>query len=216
VSKDRLPEESAVPGKETPVDVRKERLDLVVLQFMAKKIFATLRTLEQSGETVLPLSYAFEEQRGRQHRMIIFAPYELLGSEELHFVGFVSYRCRMVEQHVIDEIFRVDRLMLAEIARIPGILSYSSLELRPHNWYNLVLFSAAGVKLHVKSMETHRYAAYELSPAYYEWVRLHSGTMPDGLAHQKLRLNSTKYYRFSGSQRPPAMRELNYETSADP
>ena len=212
MSIDRLPAQVAPPAKEFPIEIPKGRLDLVVLQAMARKVTVTLHTLEQSDKAVLPLSYSFEERRGRQHRMVLFAPDQLRSSEEMRFVGFVSRRSSTAEPHVIDEIFRTDKLMLAEIARIPGLLSYSSLELHPGNWYNLVLFRDPAVKLHVKSGEVHRHAAHRLSPAYYEWIRLHNGTLPGGLARLELRLSNTKYYHFSGANQPPVVRELNYET----
>jgi hypothetical protein len=212
VSIDRLPGKSAKAGQEIPAGMDKGRLDLVVLQSMAKKMAVTLRTLEQSDEADLPLSYSFEGLRRRQHRMIIFTPHELLAPEEICFVGFVSRRSRTAEQHIIDEIFHADKLMLADIAHIPGLLSYSSLELHAGIWYNLVLFRDPSVKLHVKSGETHRHAAHQLSPAYYEWIRLHNGTLSGGLTRPEWRLKSTKYYRFTGSQQPPIIRELNYET----
>lgn len=215
MSIDRLPGKIERPGKDIPTEMRKGQLDLVILQAMARKILVTLHTLEQSGEARLPLSYSFKERRGRQHRMIIFAPEMLLAPEEMCFVGFVSRRSPTVEPCVVDEIFRTDELMLAEIARIPGLLSYSSLELHAGNWYNLVLFRDPNVKMHVRSGTTHRHAAHQLSPAYYEWIRLHNGTMPGGLVHQEMQLNSTKYYRFPGPQQPPVVRELNYEICTD-
>ncbi|HEX7737660.1 MAG TPA: hypothetical protein VF458_22615 [Ktedonobacteraceae bacterium] len=201
------------PEQSTPVEVvRKGRLDLMVLQTMARKITVTLRALQQIGEKALPLSYAFEEWRGRQHRMIIFAPQELLTSEEMRFVGFVSGRNETAEQHIVDAIFRADELMLAELARIPGLLSYSSLELRPCTWYNLVLFRDPGVKSHVKGIDAHRHAAYLLSPAYYAWIRLNNGVLSGGLARPEWHLNNTKHYRFFGAQQPPVVREVTYET----
>ncbi len=212
MSIDRLSDRREKSGEEILTEKPKGRLDLLVLQVMARKMTVTLRTLEQPAETTLPFSYSFEGPRRRQHRMIIFAPHELLAPEEMRFVGFVSHRSRAAEQHIIDEIFRADELMLDEIARIPGLLSYSSLELHPGIWYNLVLFRDPRVKLHVKSGEIHRHAAHQLSPAYYEWIRLHNGTLSGGLTRPEWHLKSTKYYRFPGSQQPPIIRELNYET----
>lgn len=43
----------------------KDRVDLLIFRFMAKKIAVALRTLEQRTETPLPLSYSFDELRGR-------------------------------------------------------------------------------------------------------------------------------------------------------
>lgn len=186
---------------------KKNRLDLVILRSMAKKIYITLRALERPFEVAQPVAYSFDERRGRQHRLIIYAPQALLDEQSLYFVGFVSRRSRTVDPGMIAEIFRVDQRMLSEIARVPGLLSYSSLELHPGNWYNLVVFRDIAVKLHVKTLDTHRYAAHHLSPDYYEWIRLHNGTMPGGLVCQELCLNSTKYYHFSQSQQQPVVYE---------
>ncbi len=209
---DRLPGMIERLGTEIPAEIHKGRLDLVVLQFMARKMAVTLHTLEQPIEPILPLSYSFEGLRRRQHRMIIFAPHQLLAPEEMRFVGFVSKRNPAAEQHVVAAILRADKLMLGEIAHIPGLLSYSSLELHPGIWYNLVLFRDASVKMHVKSGETHRHAVHQLSPAYYEWIRLHNGTLAGGLTRSEWRLETTKHYHFPGLQQSPIVRELNYET----
>jgi hypothetical protein len=202
-----LPEPTDRAGEAQPVSTYKYWLDFVVLQCMAKKITVTLRTTEQTVEPGVPLSYAFEERRGRQHRMLLFAPRELLKTTDIGFVGFVSKRRQHAEQHVIDDIFRADALMQAELKRIPGLLSYSSLELHPGLWYNLVLFRDESVKEHIKHSETHRHAAYDLSPSYYAWIRLHNGTLPGGLTRQKFCLTSTKHYRFSADQRLTVMHE---------
>jgi len=211
MSIDRLPGKVAEPGTEQVPEIRKGQIDLMVLRAMSRKIVVTLRSPGLPVETGQPLSYAFEEPRGRQHRMLIFAPHELLALEEMRFVGFVSRRRQSIEQHIIDELFRADELMLGELTRIPGLLSYSSLELRPGNWYNLVLFRDEHVKSHVKQVETHRHAVQMLSPAYYEWIRLHNGLLAHGLPRAEWQLKITRHYRFFGAQQPPVVRELHYE-----
>ncbi len=174
-----------------------------------------LRTREQADEAILPLAYAFEEQRGRRHRVIIIAPHELFTLQDMRFVGFVSRQNPLVERHIVDAIIHTDELMLDEITRIPGLLSYSSLELHPGVWYNLVLFRDSSIKIHVKSVEVHRHAAHQLSPAYYTWIRLHNGTLLGGLNCPEWHLKQTRYYRFTGAGHPPTTRELNYETHTD-
>jgi hypothetical protein len=192
------------------VMTEKSKSDLVVLLSMAKKLAVTLHTLEQTLEPSLPVRYSFNERRGREHRVIVCAPEQLLSGDDLYFVGFVSQRRQDVTPQIIDELFRIDQQMLSELTAIPGLLSYSSLELRRGNWYNLVIFRETSPKAHFQSMEVHRYAAYQLSPAYYRWVRLHSGRLAGGLARQHMLLRHTKYYFFSGTQQVPVTRELTY------
>ena len=170
--------------------------DLFILQSMLRKLAITLLTRERGDMSQLPLHYSFEERRKRAHRILIYRPAELQAASQLFFVGFVSNKRQDLEQHVIDELARVDTLMLDQIGQIPGLLSYSSLELRRGNWYNLVVLQEANVKAHFGALALHRYASYELSPSYYEWIRLHNGSLPGGLAQQKLLLSSTRYYFF--------------------
>lgn len=208
---DRSFKREEVSGSGVLSDFRRSRLDLVVLRYMACKIGVTLHTLAQPLTATLPLSYAFEERRGRSHRMIIFAPQQLLTEVGLYFVGFVSKRSAMADKQTVAGIFTADQEMLREIARVPGLLSYSSLELQPGNWYNLVVFGDLAVKAHIRTLDIHRYAAHQLSPSYYEWIRLHNGTLPDGLAHLDFRLHSTKYYLFARTQQLFAVRECTYD-----
>lgn len=186
-------------------------LDLIVLRSMAYKLGVTLRALQQSTTASLPLSYSFEERRGRAHRMIIYAPQELLTRPILQFVGFVSKRSAQADKQTIEKIFSADQAMLCEIMRISGLLSYSSLELRPGNWYNLVVFYDVAVKVHIKTLEVHRHAAYQLSPAYYEWIRLHNGSLPGGLACLDFRVSSTKKYLFAQNYPFSTLHEYTYD-----
>lgn len=212
MSIDQLPGTMERPGKDPVPEMCRSQLDLVVLRAMARKIVVMVLPLELPAGADLPLSYVVEERRGRQHRMLVFAPHELLTLEEMRFVGFVSRRKQELEQRIIDELFRADELMLAELTHIPGLLSYSSLELRPGNWYNLVLFRDESVKMHIRHVETHRYAAHILSPAYYEWIRLYNGSLKHGLPRAEWQLKTTRQYYFSGSHQPPVVRELQYES----
>src|SRR5205823_4605753 len=98
----------------------------------------------------------------------------------------------------------------------PGLLSYSSLELRNGHWYNLVLLSDADAKRHIRSAGTHMYAAYQLAWRYYEWIRLHSGVMPGGLAQVELVLQKTCYFVFHRTQPRPVVHETAYAISSSP
>lgn len=199
----------ATPEAGTFPDFSKGKFDLVVLRYMLQKILVTVRAQAQFVDK--PLRYSFEERHKRTHRMILFALRDLLAENRLAFVGFVSSRRQKLDQRIIDELFRVDQQILGEIAHIPGLLSYSSLELHAGNWYNLVIFRDSSTKHYFDTMETHRYAAHHLSLDYYEWIRLHNGTLPGGLVQQEMVLRSTRYYRFPGMHQPPTVRELVYE-----
>jgi hypothetical protein len=104
------------------------------------------------------------------------------------------------------------RRLAAELVHAPSILSYSSLELPGGDWCNLVVLADSGAKMHIKHSETHIHAAHHLAHDYYKWIRLHNGTMPEGLDPVEMRLLSTKYYTFHPDQQRPSLRERTYGT----
>lgn len=193
-----------------PLSVNKLKPDLVILKYMAQQLYITLQQPDSQTTTTEPLLYALEDCHQRKQRISLYKPQELLLPHRLSFVGFVSGRQPALSSSILDEVARIDELMIAELVNIAGIFSYSSLEVRPDRWYNLVVFHDAETKTHLKNSYTHAYAAYQLAPQYYEWIRLHNGIMPDGLAQQKLLLQSTKYYTFLQGQHHPDMYEITY------
>lgn len=203
----RLPAQAAGEHNvSNSTNVNKGRLDLTVLRYMAHKVaqaLASIETTDNMGSSApLPaLSYA-EERHNRLHRIAIYDPLELKKLTDIAFVGFVSKKQQPLSASIIEDIHEVDRQLIAELIGTPGMLSYSSLELRTGRWYNLVLFSAATTKEHIKNSETHKYAAYQLAPRYYQWIRLHNGSIPQGLAQGDLLLHKTKLYAFQGLATP--------------
>ncbi len=190
--------------------LKKGKLDLVILKLMAQRLYLTLHQLDQPANTLQPLLYTLEERHKRVHRIALYRPGELLAPRPLLFVGFISGRRRPPDQSVLNEIHKIDQKLVVELMNISDILSYSSLELRTGRWYNLVIFTNETTKDELKKNSTHTYAAYHLAPQHYEWIRLHNGVMPGGLAQQDMRLKSTKYYVFPDTQRRPIMHRLEY------
>jgi hypothetical protein len=173
----------------------KGAIDLVVLRYMARKIRVMLQSMEHSANVALPWLYYLQESRGRAHRIAIYAPQALPALDDCAFVGFISRKQQSIDPFIAHELHRVDQQLLGELVSISGLLAYSSLELHAGNWYNLVLLNDASDKAHFKDIAIHRYAAYQLAPHYYEWIRLHSGMLHGGLAGALI-LQKTKYYRF--------------------
>ena len=202
--------EKEVIANGTYIDISRSRLDLVVLGHMARKFHMALKLLDPPATTLQPLIYSSEERRSREHRIVIFNYQELLPNRSLTFVGFISSKQQATDATVASEITRVDDQLLTELVKTPGVLGYSSLELRKDRWYNLVLLRNAVAKEHVKSTPTHAYAAYQLAPLYYEWVRLHHGILPNGLAQGDMQLLGTKYYTFHVRPYKPIIIERSY------
>ena len=185
------------------------KLDLHILRYMAHRIH--LRLLNSAANTPLPSMEYVEEHRKRIHRVVIYQQQKYLLKASLLFVGFVSGIQPHVSPAIVQEIHRVDRLFMAELAHNAGLLSYSSLELKHGHWYNLVLLSDLAAKAYFKESSTHRYAAYDLAMHYYAWIRLHNGIMPGGLAGNYMLAQSTKYYTFPAIGQQPTVQELLYE-----
>ena len=70
-----------------PLCVRKAKLDLAVLRYMAQLVSVTLRSLIQEITTTRPALFYLDERRRRTHRIAIYDPEELLRYNELAFVG---------------------------------------------------------------------------------------------------------------------------------
>jgi len=187
----------------------KIKSDLLVLRYMAQKI--QLHLLDLPPGTLLPSVDYAEERRNHIHRIVIYNRQEILHKKSIIFVGFISAIQEHVTPATLQELHRVDRLFVAELADHPGLFSYSSLELHKGHWYNLVLLSDHTTKAFFKHNSTHRYAAYELATHYYAWIRLHNGVMPGGLLHNQMILHSTKYYTFPGVGQKHFKREVLYD-----
>lgn len=203
--------EKAVIANGTYIDISRSRLDLAVFKHMARKLYITLQSLDPSAVTSLPLIYFSEERRSRRHRMVIFNSQELLLNKSLTFVGFIGSKLQPIDLAVASEVTRADDQLVTELVKSPGVLGYSSLDLRQGNRHNLVVLRDTTIREHVKGLATHAYAAYQLAPLYYEWVRLHRGILPYGLAQGDMQLLGTKYYTFHVRSYKPIVLERSYE-----
>jgi len=211
VNQDQLYEYVTNDERITPI-VQKAGQDLIVLRYMAQQVRVMLQVPGQTESAPLPWLYSLEERQRRSHRIVLYQPQALLQKQDLAFVGFVSGKQQTLDRRVVDRLNAVDQDMLSELVHIPGLLSYSSLELQTGNWYNLVILQSLAAKSHFHTIGTHRYAAYELSPHYYEWIRLHSGSLRGGLACGQLLLRGTKYYTFPGNGQSPLVQECVYSS----
>lgn len=209
MDKERYMNSSEVLEEPSLPNFERDSLDLAILRYMAQRIYITLYLLDEPADPSQPLVYYSEEGQKYTHRIAIYKPGELLQNNSIDFVGFVSAKLKPESPQVIEEIRAVDKKLIVELISTPGLLSYSSMEMRDGRWCNLVLLSNAEAKMHIRNSETHAYAAYQLSPRYYEWVRIHNGTMPGGLARNEMVLQKTKYYQFQGPHERPTMEETS-------
>jgi hypothetical protein len=206
------PSYQSTENQKAVLPLQKSKQDLVVLKYMAQQMRVTLQAPGQMEDASLPWSYYLNERQRRTHRILLYQPQSLLQKHDLAFVGFVSGRQQNADPEIVDRLNATDYDMLSELTHVPGLLSYSSLELRAGRWYNLVVLKSLEIKSHFHTIGAHRHAAYELSPHYYEWIRLHSGSLPGGLAGGKMALCGTKYYTFPGNGQRPHVQEHVYSS----
>jgi hypothetical protein len=89
------------------------------------------------------------------------------------------------------------------------LLSLSTVRLPDDNFANLVLFTDPESKEHWNYSPVHRDLVAEISPPYYESVRLNNGVLPDGLdAPEKLYLERVKYIDYTSDPPWRAVREF--------
>lgn len=210
MSRDSLPQTVDVLSSLSINNVHKRKIDLLALRYMAQQLRLTLHTMEQPLTDSAPFLYAATERRCCTHRIALYDPRQLMQSVPLAFVGFVSGLQADADPAVSPELQRIDAQMLAELAHVPGLLSYSSMELRPGRWYNLVVLQDMSGKTYLKSLKKHQYAAYELAPRAYDWIRIHSGLIPGGLAGNMMDILKTKHYVYRHADNTVAMCEVIY------
>jgi len=190
----------------------KGQIDLIVLRHMAQRVLLTLSTSEPGIEAAsIPQLFELAERKGSFHRIALYQPEILRQLETISFVGFVSAWQDRVDEMARAELYRMDQQIFPALLRIPGLLGYSSLELRPGRWYNLVLLQNLATGTELKESGAHQYAAYQLAPRVYSWIRLHNGVFPGGLAAMQPKLLTTKHYSFHEEEQNFRMFKVAYE-----
>ena len=188
----------------------KNALDTLVLQYMRRRVLLTLNHFKPCTSLQRPIIYNFRERQERTHRIVLYQCQDLLQLSSLAFVGFISRKKDSLEASILDEIHTIDKTLVVEMADNPGILAYSSLELRTGIWYNLVLMDTHEARNQVLASETHAYSAYQLSPRYYKWIRIHTGFMQHGIADNAMNIVRTRHYTFQQTSSKPLIRDLSY------
>ncbi len=171
--------------------------DVIVLKMMLCQL---ITTLQSSTTFSIQPSFSFSTtRRPRLQRIIIYRPDDLRLSVDIAFVAFVSKRQHSPAAEIVRTIHDIDRELVTTLIDVPDLLAYFSLELHSGHWYNLVLLRDQSTEKQLTSFSLHSYAAHELAPQYYAWIRLHHGLIYGGLARGNLALQSTRYYTFSAS-----------------
>jgi hypothetical protein len=129
-------------------------------------------------------------------------------------VALVGFFGQSREQVDHSPILQMEQDIVARAAAFPGLLAYHNAALGEGHWGNLVLFAsrAAAASLAPDPMHARAVAS---APSHYESLRLHRGSLADGLlGTADVVLDETLYLDFSSR---PAWRGLRvYARNAKP
>ena len=126
-------------------------------------------------------------------------------------VGFFGQSRKRVDHAPIVEI---EHEIVARAATFPGLLAYHNAQLGEGHWGNMVVFASRAAVASLAPDPTHARAVAR-APSYYESLRLHRGSLADGLlGGAGIVLEETLYLDFSSE---PAWRGLReYARGAEP
>lgn len=198
--------------------------DLGADEHVAGRAFCDPAHTRRDRATLTRLRDALKRQAGAGHASVLqFADeigehvvavpaWEALArSQPVAVVGFFGQSRERVDHSPILEI---EQEIVARAATFPGLLAYHNARLGEGHWGNMVLFasraavaSLAPDPMHIKAVAS--------APSHYESLRLHRGSLADGLlGTAEVLLDETLYLDFSTR---PAWRGLRvYARGADP
>src|SRR5260370_7422217 len=160
MDKERYMNSSEVLEEPSRTNFERNSMDLAILRYMAQRIYITRYLLDEPADPSQPLVYYSEEGQKYTHRMAIYKPGELLQNNSIDFVGFVSAKLKPESPQVIEEIRAVDKKLIVELISTPGLLSYSSMEMRGGRWCTLSLLSHPAPTIHISNSRPHSHTAY--------------------------------------------------------
>ena len=200
----RLGPSEAIEGRSFTCPT-KSIADISTLQTMAETLHRLIRAM-LIPEQPRPFIVYLEEAGRRLHRLVLVNSAALRRPNDLIVVGFCGQKRPGINRDMLNEL---DRELITELPGCIDLLSYSTLELENGDACNLVLFSRPQGIQHWARSQNHA-RAVQMSPDFYESIRLHQGRLPGGLNSQnKLVLQRTKYYDYRGSPAWRAVRDLS-------
>ncbi len=193
--------------------------DRQLLAYMLQDLRALMRRHVMGQQSLSPYEVLSWSVHGLQRRTVICDPVRLDDHDDVHIVGFFGERRGLVETQ--PRIDRLEQALLTQFRDHPGVLSYSSVELVDDYWANLVMHTDTGDREAWRDSRAHREAAEDASPDHYRSVRIHHGTLRDGVCSSNMiELVRTKYWDYgeasTGAPVWTAVRELQAESVRRP
>ena len=192
--------------------------DEQLLAYMLQDVRSLIRR-HRTGEITLGAHEVLTwSVHGLARRQVVCDPAALAEQRDVCIVGFFGER--RGDPDTQQHIDRLDAALLGEFSAVPGVLSYTSVELVDDNWANLIVHTSAEDRELWRNRSVHREAAEDISPLHYRSVRIHHGMLSGGVcSSNRIQLLRTKYWDYGDvvAQRPwMAERELATPTPPVP
>ena len=186
--------------------------DLAILGYMLEDLRSILSRMHAGNLTIVPYRPIEWVVQDFKRRIVVCDAMSLHNRRSAQLVGFFGERRIDRDGAPLEE---ANFEIVLEFQKYPGILSYSSMELADGNWANLVLHNVAEDRETWRASEAHARAARELSPVYYQTVRIHNGVLPDGvMGNRSIVVERTKYWDFGSTRIWHAVRDLTSSVSS--
>jgi len=202
----KLQSEEVVAGRPF-TDVQHTQTDLAILRYLVAHLGLTLDS--ERLHHAPPLELYFPTAERWWHRLMVMQPERVVLMRPLVIVGFFGQRRSNNNEDHEELAHTLDKALMGELAAYDDLLAYSTLALPTGNYSNLVVFAREEGIRHWGRSHLHAQAVRELTPNYYQSVRIYNGVLPDGLQHADgLQLTLVKYYDYQETPQWRAVRTL--------
>ena len=151
------------------------------------------------------------DPQGRHFRIYYIQPQRLFRWKPITVVGFFGHKRPDAD---IRPLIKADKMFEEYFPEHPGLLSLSTVRLPAGDFANLVLFTDPESKDAWNTSQPHYDTVSEISPPYYESIRLNNGILPDGVDFpDELRLTQVRYLDYSTNPPWRAVRDFERNRS---
>lgn len=192
-------------------DLRHSAYDLQAMRFMVTCVCLLMEErMTREAEGTPPVHY-IPDRTSWNYRIVITQPAALRTKKVVTTVGFFGSRKPDANLPLAQEL---DHNLLPELFRHKELLCYLSLALPTRNFANLVLFASPQGKAEWGGSRLHADAVRQLTPDFYDNVRLYNGRLEHGITRMdSLSLDIVKYFDYRSDPIWRAQRTLPRQVS---
>jgi hypothetical protein len=168
--------------------------DVNTLRFMIDQLCLFMEHHKLFDATSPPIIIHKPDRNNWFYRLFISRPKKLMYPGKLVFVGFLGQQREDADKQIADDF---DKILINEIPDYPGLLCYFTMAMVSGNYTNLVVFTEESVKQEWSRSKAHQEAVRNVSPEFYESIKLYNGILPRGIMDSNsLELTRIKYYDY--------------------